>query len=411
MPCGKERVLKCENAYDLQHISETLKKVKDGTLFGFFKVDAHVPDELEEWFSEFPSLIVKAEIPEENVSIKMRDYRKATGRKKSKEGTKKLICVMKAEKMWANAEYLVWLLEKKIKVTAVHTMILYKEGKPFAFFPEEISKARREADKDPAKKLAGDNKKLLGNSGVGKFIENKEVQVYTVFNIDEEEIEKAIRSPYLADLQKINGAYEIKKRKHVVKQDRAFQCGIQIYQTSKLHMLRFKYDFLDRFFDREDYEYCYMDTDSAYIAVSDLNIDNIVKPEMKETLKLEKSKWLVTDKYSERSPWLFKPEFIGVRGIFLTNKCCIVQNAEGKTKNSAKGVQQDMIFQTYKEELELYKSLKSSEKLDYISKVTNTGFRKHNHGVIAYRQEKLGLSAYYDKRYVLEDGIHTKPLW
>ena len=27
-----------------------------------------------------------------------------------------------------------------------------------------------------------------------------------------------------------------------------------------------------------------------------------------------------------------------------------------------------------------------------------------------YTQSKLGLSAYYDKRRVLEDGIHTEPL-
>ena len=132
------------------------------------------------------------------------------------------------------------LLEKKIKVTALHTMKLYKEGKPFAFFKSKrrLQKLGREADKDPAKKLAGDNKKILGNSGVGKFIENKEIQVSTVFTIDEEEIEKVIRSPYLANLEEINGAYEIKKRKRVVKQDEVFQCGIQIYQASKLHMLR-----------------------------------------------------------------------------------------------------------------------------------------------------------------------------
>ena len=413
MPCGKDKLVKCEKPYDPEHVLEIMEKVKDGSLFGFFEVDIHVPDELKPYYSEFPPVIVRQEVPEENVPLQMRNYRDATGRKKSKEGTKKLVCVMEAEKELMGSAYLIWLLEKGLKVTAIHSMILYKEGKPFAYFPEEISNARREADKDPEKKLAGDTKKILGNSGVGKFIENKESHMSTVFTSDEEEVDKAIRSPYLADLTRINGAYEIKKHKREVNQDRAFQCGIQIYQTSKLHMLRFKYDFLDGFFDRSDYEYCYMDTDSAYIAVSNLDIDSLVKPEMKEAWKVEKSKWLATDKHSERSPWLFKPEFIGVRGIFLTNKCYIVQDASGKTKNSAKGVQQDMVFEVYKKELALYQSISSSQKLEDkdIAKVTNTGFRKQNHGVSAYRQDKLGLSAYYDKRYVLEDGIHTKPLW
>lgn len=30
--------------------------------------------------------------------------------------------------------------------------------------------------------------------------------------------------------------------------------------------------------------------------------------------------------------------------------------------------------------------------------------------MITYEQTKKGLSAHYDKRWVLEDGLHTKPL-
>ena len=38
------------------------------------------------------------------------------------------------------------------------------------------------------------------------------------------------------------------------------------------------------------------------------------------------------------------------------------------------------------------------------------GHRVYDQGVVIYEQNKLGLSAYYDKRYVLADGIHTRPL-
>jgi len=30
--------------------------------------------------------------------------------------------------------------------------------------------------------------------------------------------------------------------------------------------------------------------------------------------------------------------------------------------------------------------------------------------VATYEQQKLGLSAYYDKHWVLPDGIHTEPI-
>jgi len=41
---------------------------------------------------------------------------------------------------------------------------------------------------------------------------------------------------------------------------------------------------------------------------------------------------------------------------------------------------------------------------------TNIGFRMNNWRMVTYEQQKLGLSAYYDKRCVLEDGIHTEPM-
>ena len=47
----------------------------------------------------------------------------------------------------------------------------------------------------------------------------------------------------------------------------------------------------------------------------------------------------------------------------------------------------------------------------YLDKAKNTGFRIHKQEVVTYEQNKLGLSAYYDKRFVLEDGIHTSPLY
>ena len=41
---------------------------------------------------------------------------------------------------------------------------------------------------------------------------------------------------------------------------------------------------------------------------------------------------------------------------------------------------------------------------------TNRGFRMKDGVMYTYEQHNLGLSAYYDKRWVLEDGIHTEPI-
>ena len=43
-----------------------------------------------------------------------------------------------------------------------------------------------------------------------------------------------------------------------------------------------------------------------------------------------------------------------------------------------------------------------------IDKAKNVGFRVYDQGTVTYEQNKLVLSAYYDKRYVLADGIHIR---
>ena len=45
-----------------------------------------------------------------------------------------------------------------------------------------------------------------------------------------------------------------------------------------------------------------------------------------------------------------------------------------------------------------------------IAKAKNVGFRVYDQRVVTYEQNELGLSGYYNKRYVLADGILTRPL-
>ena len=103
-------------------------------------------------------------------------------------------------------------------------------------------------------------------------------------------------------------------------------------------MLEFYYDYWDTYFSRQDFELCYMDTDSFYLAMSGDSLDEIVKPKMKQTYEADKKNWLATDKFSKRTPGLFKPEFVGTRDVWLTAKCYLVQNEATENKYSCKGV-------------------------------------------------------------------------
>ena len=174
--------------------------------------------------------------------------------------------------------------------------------------------------------------------------------------------------------------------------------------------------FLDKYFSRQDFELCYMDTDLFYLTMSDYSLDVIVRPEMKQAYKADKKNWLTTDKFSEKTPGLFKPEFVGTRGVWLTAKCYLVQNeALNENKYSCKCVSQkhnDLHFQRYKNVLDVFLKTRRDSELEEedINKADNVGFRVYDQGVVTYEQNKLGLSGYYDKRYVLADGIHARPL-
>ena len=400
MPCGKEKVFHC----DPEEKNEIIHNVLNDKLFGFFEVDIEVPEQKRKRFSEFCPLFVISEVPEDQIPQHMKDYKINTGRKMIKNN-KKLLGVMKTEKILIYSLLLKWYLNHGLQVTKIHRYISYISGRPFKWFPEEVSSARREADNDKNKKQLGDTAKLKGNSFYGKMIENLEKHISTKFTTDEKLIDKIFRSPFFEDLEEINeGVFEVRQRKKQVTITRPYQCGIAVYQLAKLRMLEFYYDFLDKFCDRRDFELIQMDTDSFYMALSANDFDEIIKPEMKELYKEEKKNWLVTDEYSKRVPGLFKAEFQGKRMIALTSKCYFADSRkdEGVKKFSCKGVsrrQNKMNWERYKNAL-----------FGSLDKARNIGFRKRDNHIVTYEQSKLGLSAYYDKRIVHEDGIHTSCL-
>ena len=102
--------------------------------------------------------------------------------------------------------------------------------------------------------------------------------------------------------------------------------------------------------------------------------------------------------------------------MWLTGKCYLAENeALNKNKYSCKGVTKkhnDLYFQRYKDVLDVFLKTRRDSELEQkdIDKAKNVSFRVYDQGVVTYEQNKLGLSAYYDKRYVLADGIHTRPL-
>ena len=123
---------------------------------------------------------------------------------------------------------------------------------------------------------------------------------------------------------------------------------------------------------------------------------------MREEFEARKKEWFAWDKWSGKEPGLFKLEFEGKRGIALCSKCYFMEKEDGKTKVSSKRVskrQNQLSWKRYNAALEWSEDM-----------ATNIGMRMNGGVMCTYEQNKLGLSAYYDKHWVLEDGIHTEPI-
>ena len=146
-----------------------------------------------------------------------------------------------------------------------------------------------------------------------------------------------------------------------------------------------------------------MDTDSNYIAILGDSLEEIVRPGLREEFEAKKKEWLAWDKWSGRTPGLFKLECEGSRMIALCPKCYFIDEQDSeKKKFSTKGMskrQNDITWQRFKAALN-----------GSIDRAENRGFCMANSRMATYEQQKLGLSTYYDKRWVLPDGIHTKPI-
>ena len=264
MPCGKDTLVVNKNAYDQKRIATFSRDVLKGNIFGFVQVDIEVPDEFYDKFSEMSPLFVVQEILDCSLPEELKIYKEKTGIKTVK-AAKKFLGVMKAKKILLYTLLIEWYLQHGLRLTAVYQLIEYEPGRPFSWFPEKVENARREADKDPLKKKQlGQVAKLKGNSFYGKMTENLGRHKSTKFTREDMVVDKALRSSFFDNLKGISGAYEIKKFKRTVVIKRPFQSGIAVYQLAKLQMLEFYYDFLYKYFSRQDFELCCIDTDSFY---------------------------------------------------------------------------------------------------------------------------------------------------
>lgn len=449
--------------------AEILRNVRSGKLFGMVEVDIRVPEQWpshfrhdtlspREYFSEMSPLFCTTEVPMDIMGSHMQEHVRQFGL--SEKPRKLLVGGMRARQMLIATPLLKWYLDHGLEVTQIYQVVEYTPKACFKDFVQEVSDARRDGDRDPDKAIIADTKKLEGNSAFGSTIMDQEKFNTVKYVRGDDEVAMEFNVPQFKKLEVLSDQeeyFEVTKAKDSIRLNLPVQIGYFILQYAKLHMLQFYYDFVDKFVDRSDFQYCEMDTDSAYMALSGPNLKSVIKPNLLSEYELgltgfcrdypevaadAEFHWFPRtccdkhNKYDKRAPGLFKLEYEGDSMIGLSSKTYIVSKVKTnpvsntvitahallrkvlnlkpkrlqrsprtfrEVKFSSKGVSKRLV----RAPLSIFQSVLKTKK----SRMgLNRGFRARHGGVETYEQKRNGFTYFYCKRKVLPDGVTTVPL-
>ena len=222
-------------------------------------------------------IFCNTDIPFENIGEHMQAHVHANNL--SQKSRRLLVGGMKAEKILLATPLLQWYLNHGLKVTRVYQVVEYKKQKCFKDFRDRVSDARRRGDHDPDFEVEAATMKLIGNSGYGSLIMDQTKHQNIKYCQSQHEASLMVNSPHFRKLTELpKDIFEMEMSKKTIQLNLPIQLGFFILQYAKLRMLEFYYDFVDFYIDRSDFMYLEMDTDSAYFAISSVELDNIIRP-------------------------------------------------------------------------------------------------------------------------------------
>jgi hypothetical protein len=405
-------------------------------LFGIIEVDLEVPEKYphyttkanknmspKEYFSEFCPIFTNSEITFEDYSPHMQEFCKERGITPPKK--RLLLSGMSGERILLTNSLLKWYLEHGLKITRIYEVIEFTPAKPFLGFVEQVSSARRKADMSSEYSNFGNVWKLVGNSGYGSLLIQKDKHRDVMYVKGKPNACKLISDPKFYNATELSEEYyEIEMRKKRIILDTPVYLAFFILCYAKQRMLEFYYEFMDKYIDRSNFEYLEMDTDSAYISLSSNSIEEIIKPSMKD--KYEEGiyglckdnpgkadcslRWFPRQcckkhfTFDKREPGLLKLEATGTEMVCLASKTYVLFNSEkNNSKLSCKGISKS----TIENPLEIFnKVLKNKQSVEG----ENVGFRCKNNTIFTYALKRTGFNYLYVKRKVKENGIDTFPL-
>ena len=379
------------------------------------EVDLKYPEELHHFHNDYPCAPEKISVQKEMISDYCREILERE--KMSIGGVRKLIpTLMKKEKYVRHYRNLQLYLSLGLKLKKIHRALEFSQSKwlekYISFNTEKCSKTKIDFEKDFFK--------LMNNGVFGKTMENLRKRSNIKLVTDPQVMTKlASRPTYLSHkiLHENLVAANIKPVK--IRLDKPSYVGMCILDLSKTLMYDFHYNYIKKKYS-DGTQLLFTDTDSLtyHIKTEDVYrdflpdwelFDNSDYPPNSEFYSSENKK--VIGKFKDETAGAPIKEFIGLKSKMyrvLVDKESEMYNAlkdNDKKKiisKKAKGVKKNVIkkgisHQDYVNVLSVCKVLHHQ---------MNT-IRSDRHQISSYQINKISLSPFDGKRYILSDGISS----
>ena len=364
------------------------------------EVDLIYPKELHDTNNEYPYCCEHTVVENEMLS----PYAKYIAEKHVLVGGKnrKLISSLTDKKRYVIHEMnLKQAVDAGLVLTKIHRVIEFKQ-KPWMkdFIDFNINK-RKESKNEFEKGFF----KIMCNATYGRTLMNLRKRQNISLITDATKLNYCVKKPDFISSKIFNenlvAVHNIKQKLYM---NQPIYVGFSILDLSKYHMYNFHYGFIKKKYASEA-KLLFTDTDSLcyeittddfyqdmynckeYFDLSDMKLEQFKDMENKK----------VVGKFKDETQGIPISEFIGLR-----SKMYSIELNDGSEKKTAKGIVRNVIknnlkHKNYKRILETGERMNSKMKM----------IRSINHSIYTVNVTKVSLSAYDDKRYILDDGMSS----
>ena len=364
----------------------------DGDIGYILECDMEYPETVHDYHYDFP-LLGKSEIPPNSKHPKL------------------LLTVENKDKYVAHYRVIQQALQLGLKLTKIHRVLKFSQScwlQPYV----ELNTAKRAA---ATNKFEVEFYKLMNNSVFGKTIQNPRNHKNIKFCTNERQLTKLVQKSNFNTSQIIkDNLVLVSMHKISIRMDKPIYVGFSILDISKTHMYDFHYKKMVPFYGRDNINICYMDTDAFLYEIKTEDLYNDLKtfpyaadldfssyPDTHPNYSIVNKK--VLGKFKDEVNGNPIAEIVCLRPKMYALKM-LQQDGNMTEKKRSKGVKYAHMERNVR--LEHYRRCLYDQETHISSYNT---IRSFNHVLYSITERKKTLTYFDDKRYILDDKVHTLP--